>query len=70
MRVFGQLHRDFRRTLIEYLDGLDPRRVHESTHGLGIQSRIAAVRPAVYDSIGRTPYCASSTCRGGRRTAA
>ena len=49
MRVFDQLHRDFRRALIEYLDGLDPRRVHVSTHGLGIQIRIAAVRPAVYD---------------------
>ena len=49
MRVFDQLHRDFRRALIEYLDGLEPRRVHVSTHGLGIQIRIAAVRPAVYD---------------------
>ena len=49
IRVFDQLHRDFRRALIEYLDGLDPRRVHVSTHGLGIQIRIAAVRPAVYD---------------------
>jgi hypothetical protein len=49
MRVFGQFHRDFRRALIEYLDGVDPRRVHVSTHGLGIQIRIAAVRPAVYD---------------------
>ena len=49
MRVFDQLHRDFRRALIEYLDGLDTRRVHVSTHGLGIQIRIAAVRPAVYD---------------------
>ena len=49
MRVFDQLHRDFRRALIEYLDGLDPRRVHVSTHGLGIKIRIAAVRPAVYD---------------------
>ena len=49
MRVFGQFHRDFRRALIEYLDGLDPCRVHVSAHGLGIQIRIAAVRPAVYD---------------------
>jgi hypothetical protein len=49
MRVFSQLHRDFRRALIEYLDGLDPRRVQVSTHGLGIQIRIAAVRPTVYD---------------------
>lgn len=49
MRVFSQLHRDFRRAMIEYLDGLDPLRVHVSTHGLGIQIRIAAVRPAVYD---------------------
>ncbi len=49
MRVFDQLHRDFRRALIEYLDDLDQRRVHVSTHGLGIQIRIAAVRPAVYD---------------------
>lgn len=48
MRVFGQFHRDFRRALIKYLDGLDPRRVHVSTHGLGIEIRIAAVRPAVY----------------------
>ncbi len=48
MRVFGQFHRDFRRALIEYLDGLDPRRVHVSPHGLGIQIRIDAVRPAVY----------------------
>lgn len=49
MRVFGQLHRDFRWALIGYLDGLDPRRVHVSTYGLGIQIRIDAVRPAVYD---------------------
>lgn len=49
MRVFGQLHRDFRRAVIEYLDGLDPRRVQASAHGSGIQIRIAAVRPAVYD---------------------
>lgn len=49
IRVFGQLHCDFRRALIACLDGLDPRRVHVSTHGLGIQIRIAAVRPAVYD---------------------
>ncbi|NVD97727.1 helix-turn-helix transcriptional regulator [Massilia sp. BJB1822] len=49
MRVFGQLHRDFRRALIAYLDGLDPCRVHASTFGLGIQIRIAAVRPAVCD---------------------
>jgi hypothetical protein len=48
MRVFGQFHRDFRRALIEYLDGLDSRRVHVSTYGLGIQIRIDAVRPAVY----------------------
>ena len=48
MRVFGQFHRDFRRALIEYLDGLDPCRVQVSTHGLGIQIQIAAVRPAVY----------------------
>lgn len=51
IRVFDQLHRDFRWALIQYLDGLDPRRVHVSTHGLGIQIRIDAVRPAVY-----TPY--------------
>jgi hypothetical protein len=49
MRVFGQVHGDFRRALIEYLDGLDPRRVHVSTNGLGIEIRIAAVRLAVYD---------------------
>lgn len=49
MRVFGQFHRDFRRALIECLDGLAPRRVHVSTRGLGIQIRIEAVRPAVYD---------------------
>lgn len=49
MRVFRQLHRDFRRALIEYLDGLDPRRVHVSAYGLGIQIRIDAVRPALYD---------------------
>jgi hypothetical protein len=42
------LHRDFRRALIEYLDGLDPRRVHVLTYGLGIHIRIDAVRPAVY----------------------
>ena len=48
MRLFGQFHRDFRRALIEYVDELDPRRVHVSTHGLGIQIRIDAVRPAVY----------------------
>ena len=48
MRMFSQFHRDFRRALIEYLDELDPRRVEVSTHGLGIQIRIAAVRPAVY----------------------
>jgi hypothetical protein len=53
MRVFGQLHRDFRRALIEYLDGMDPRRVHVSTQGLGIQIRIDAVRPAVYDPYWR-----------------
>jgi hypothetical protein len=49
IRVFGQLHRDFRRALIEYLDELDPRRVQVSMQGLGIQIRIDAVRPAVYD---------------------
>jgi DNA-binding Xre family transcriptional regulator len=49
VRVFGQFHRDFRRALNDYLDGLDPRRVHVSAHGLGIQIRIAAVRPPVYD---------------------
>lgn len=48
MRVFGQFHRDFRRALIEYLEELDPRRVHVSTQGLGISIRISAVRPAVY----------------------
>jgi hypothetical protein len=49
MRVFGQLHGDFRRALIDYLDGLDPRGVHVSTHGLGIAIRITPVQPAVYD---------------------
>lgn len=49
MRVFDQLHRDFRRAVIKYLDGLDPSRVSVSTYGLGIQIRIAAVRPVVYD---------------------
>ncbi|WBS05261.1 hypothetical protein OU994_13730 [Pseudoduganella sp. SL102] len=49
VRVFGQLHRDFRRALIEYLKGQDPRRVHVSTCGLGIQIRITPVRPAEYD---------------------
>lgn len=49
MRVFRQLHRDFRRAIIEYLEVLDPRRVHVSTHGLGVQIRIAAVRPALYN---------------------
>jgi len=49
VRLFGQFHRDFRRALIEYLAGLDPRRVHVSAHGLGIQIRIAAVRPTMYD---------------------
>lgn len=49
IRVFGHSHRDFRRALIENLDGLDPRRVNVSTHGLGIQIRTAAVRSAVYD---------------------
>lgn len=49
MRVFDQLHLDFRGALIEYLDGLDPRRVNVSTHGLGIQIRVTAVRPTVYD---------------------
>jgi hypothetical protein len=48
MRVFGQFHRDFRRALIEYLEELDPCRVHVSTQGLGIEIRIDAVRPAVY----------------------
>lgn len=49
MRVFGQFHRDFRWALIQYLDGVDRQRVHVSTYGLGIQIRIAAVRPAVFD---------------------
>jgi len=49
IRVFGQVHRDFRRALIEYLDGLAPGRVSVSTYGLGILIRITAVRPAVYD---------------------
>lgn len=49
IRVFAQLHRDFRRALIAYLDGLNPARVHFSANGLGIQIRIAAVRPTVYD---------------------
>lgn len=49
MRVFSQFHRDFRRALIEYLDELDPRRVHVSTYGLGIEIRIEAIRPEVYD---------------------
>jgi len=49
VRVFGQFHRDFRRALNEYLNGLDPRRVQVSAHGLGIQIRIDAVRPPVYD---------------------
>ncbi|WP_323144844.1 hypothetical protein [Massilia phyllosphaerae] len=49
IRLFGQFHRDFRRALIERLDELDPRRVHVSTHRLGIQIRIEAVRPEVYD---------------------
>jgi len=49
MRMFGQFHRDFRWALIQYLDGLDKRRVHVSTYGLGIQIRIAAVRPEVFD---------------------
>lgn len=53
MRVFDQLHGDFRWALVEYLDGLDPSRVHVSTHGLGIQIRIDAVRPAVYDPYWR-----------------
>lgn len=48
MRVFGQFHGDLRRALIEYLEELDPRRVHVSTQGLGIEIRIGAVRPAVY----------------------
>jgi hypothetical protein len=48
VRVFGQFHRDFRRALIEYLEELDPRRVHVSTQGLGIEIRIDAVRPAMY----------------------
>ena len=49
MRVFGQVHGDLRQALIEYLDGIDPRQVQKSTHGLGIEIRIAVVRPAVYD---------------------
>lgn len=49
MRIFSQFHLDFRRALIEFLDGLDSRRVHVSTHGLGLQIRIDAVRPEVYD---------------------
>jgi hypothetical protein len=49
MRVFAQFHRDFRRALIEYLNGLDPSRVTVSTQGSGIQIRVAPVRPAVYD---------------------
>jgi hypothetical protein len=48
MRVFDQLHLDFRRALIEYLEGLDPSRVRVSTHGLGIQIRVVPVRPAIY----------------------
>jgi len=48
MRVFRQWHGDFRRALIGYLEALDPHRVHASVHGLGIQIRIGAVRPAVY----------------------
>lgn len=48
IRVFGQFHRDCRRALIEYLENLDPRRVHVSAQGLGIAIRISAVRPAVY----------------------
>ena len=49
MRVFSQFHLDFRRALIEFLDALDSRRVHVSTHGLGLQIRIDAVRPEAYD---------------------
>lgn len=49
MRMFRHFHRDFRRALIEYMKGMDPQRVHVSTHGLGIRIRVAAVRPAVYD---------------------
>jgi hypothetical protein len=48
MRVFRQFHRDLRRALIEYLEGLDQRRVHVSMQGLGIAIRIDAVRPATY----------------------
>lgn len=49
VRVFEQFHRDFRRALIEFLTGLDPRRVHVHTYGLGLQIRIDAVRPEVYE---------------------
>jgi len=49
IRVFGQFHLDFRRALIEFLNGLNPRRVHVSTYGLGLQIRIDAVRPEVYE---------------------
>jgi hypothetical protein len=49
MRVFRQFHGDFRRALIKYMDGLEPRRAEVSSHGFGIKIRIPAVRPAVYD---------------------
>jgi len=49
MRVFQQFHRDFRRALIEFLKGVDARRVHVSTYGLGIQIRVDAIRPAIYE---------------------
>jgi hypothetical protein len=71
MRVFGQFHRDFRRALIEYLDGLDPRRVHVSTHGWASRSGSTPCGRRCTPHIGRTTNCASrSTWRGGRRTAA
>lgn len=49
IRVFRQFHLDFRRALIEFLDGLDPHRIHVSTYSLGLQIRIDAVRPEVYE---------------------
>lgn len=49
VRVFSQFHGDFRRALIAYLEEIEPRRVHVSTHGLGIQIRITPVRPKVFD---------------------
>lgn len=51
IRVFDQFHRDFRYALIEFLEGVDPHRVHVSTHGLGINIRIEAVRPAMYEPL-------------------